>query len=78
MFNSIHSQRWLKWIRSPKKFIVNLEIQVGENYTLKDVEVIARWKSEAFEKAKEQIRNDLQIIVKGSKSLGRIKKFNEF
>ena len=78
MFNSIHGQRWLKWIRSPRRFIVNLEIKVGENYTFKDVEVVARWKSEAFEKAKEQIRNDLQIIVKGSKSLGRIKKFNEF
>lgn len=23
MFSSIHSQRWLKWIVSPKKFIVN-------------------------------------------------------
>ena len=78
MFSSIHSQRWLKWVVSPKKFIVNLEIKIGEKYTFKDVEVIARFKTEAFEKAKKQIKEDMQIVVKGSKSLGKVKQFNEF
>ena len=78
MFSSIHSQRLLKWIVSPKKFIVILEIKVGEKYTFRDIEVSARFKSEAFEKAKQKAKDEIQIVVKGSKSLGKIKQFNEF
>ena len=78
MFNSIHSQRWLKWICSPKKFIINLEIKVGDRYTFKDFEVVARFRNEAIEKAKQQAKDEIKIVVNGSKSLGKVKKFNEF
>ena len=78
MFNSIFSQRWLKWISGPKKYVVNLEIRIGQNYRFKDVEVVAHCKSEAFEKAKLKMRDSIEIVVKGSKTLGRVKSFDEF
>jgi len=78
MFKSIYSQQWLKWNRSPKKFIVNLEVKVGEKYTFLNVEVVAISKAEAFKKAKQKVSDDIVIIVKGSKSLGKIKQLNEF
>jgi hypothetical protein len=78
MFSSIHSQRFLKYIFCKKKYVVNIEVKVGNNYTFKDVIVEAHTKKEAFEKAKQLVKEQLQIIVKGSKSLGKIKDFNEF
>jgi hypothetical protein len=78
MFTSIHSQKWLKYILSKKKFIVNLEIKVGDKYTFINVEVFAHYKSDAINKAKEKTMQEIKIISKGSKCLGREKNFNEF
>jgi outer membrane protein assembly factor BamA len=78
MFNSIYSQRFFKWIVSPKKYLVNIEIKVGEKYTFQEIEVEARCKSEAYEKAKKKIFSEINIITKGCKSLGRLKNLNEF
>ena len=78
MFNSIHSQRWLKWICQPKKYLVNIEVKIGDKYTFKDVEVIAYTKSQAKQKAVMQTRSEIQVVTKGLRSYGRIKKFEEF
>jgi outer membrane protein assembly factor BamA len=78
MFSSIHSQRFLKYIFCKKKYVVNIEVKVGNNYTFKDVIVEAHTKSEAKKEAKQLIKQQLEIIVKGSRSLGKIKKLNEF
>lgn len=78
MFNSIHSQKWLKWICSPKKYIVNVMIYVNDKYTFMDIEVIAHNKSDAIEKAKLKANDNVKVIIKGLKSLGKIKSINEF
>jgi len=77
MFTSKFSQRMIKWIYSPKKFIINLEIQFGKKYTFIDIEVISRLRSQAIERAKEIAFNDVKIIVKGSKSLGKVRQLDE-
>lgn len=78
MFNSIHSQRWFKWICQPKKFLVNIEVKIGDKYTFKDVEVMAYTKDEARKKAILQTKQEIKVITKGLRSFGRIKKFEEF
>lgn len=78
MFKSIHSQRWFKWVTSPKKYIINLEVKVGDRYTFRDVEVTARTRHEAIQKAKKETLENIKLIVKGSKSFGRVKQLNEF
>lgn len=78
MFNSIHSQRWLKWVCQPKKYLVNIEVKIGDKYTFKDVEVFAYTKNEAKKKAVTQTKSEIQVITKGLRSFGRAKKFNEF
>ena len=78
MFSSIHSQRWVKWLNGPKKFIVNLEIRIDGKYTFKDVEVYSRWRAEAIDLAKDKVMREIEIVVKGSKSLGKVKKLYEF
>lgn len=68
----------IKWIFSQKKFIINLEIQFGKKYTFMDVEVESRFRSEAIELAKDKAYNEIKIIVKGSKSLGKVNRLDEF
>ena len=77
MFKSIHYQRILKYFKSPKKFIINLEIKIGNKYTFQDHEVIAMYRVEAIEIAKKQAYESVKVIYKGSKSLGKVKNFNE-
>ena len=86
MFNSIHSQKILKWLSSPKKYLVNTEVILcgevknvfGSRYTFISVEVIARNKHEAKQKAKNKVRKNIEVKIKGLKSLGRVKSLNEF
>ena len=78
MFSSINYQRWLKWVQSPKKYIVNLEVKIHDRYSFLDVEVIAHNKSDAIEKAKLKANDNIKVIFKGLKSLGKIHKLNEF
>lgn len=86
MFNSIHSQKITKWLFSPKKYLVNTEVYLGgerENtfisrYTFITVEVIARTKYEAKQKAKQKAIESIEVKIKGLKSLGRVKSLNEF
>ncbi len=78
MFSSINYQRLLKWVTSPKKYIVNLEVRVNDKYTFMDVEVIAHNKNDAKEKAKIKANDNIKIIFAGLKSLGKINKLNEF
>ncbi len=78
MFNSQFYQRLIKYFNSPKRYIVNIEIQVKDKFTFIDVEVISNSKIGLGKKAKEIIKKDLKIIPQGSKCLGRIKQFNEF
>lgn len=78
MFNSIFSRKLIKYLLSPKKYIVNLEIKVNEKYTFIDQEVIAHWKEEAKEKAIKKTIQEISINFKGLKSLGKIKQLNEF
>lgn len=86
MFNSIHSQKIKKWLFSPKKYVVNTEVNLseevknvfGSRYAFISVEVIARNKHEAKQKAKNKVRENIEVKIKGLKSLGRVKSLNEF
>ena len=78
MFNSINSQRWLKWICQPKKYLVNIEVKIGDKYTFKDVEVVAYTKDEARKKSLTQTKSEIQVITKGLRSFGMVKKFDKF
>lgn len=86
MFNSIHSQKITKWLFSPKKYLVNTEVNLGEevknefitHYTFITVEVIAHTKHEAKQKAKQKVIESIEVKIKGLKSLGRVKSLNEF
>lgn len=78
MYRSIFSQRWLKYICQPKKYLVSLEVKVGHKFTFTEIEVEAKTKYEARHKAKEHVKRDIKINYKGLRSLGRIKRFEEF
>ncbi len=78
MFNSKFSQRLFKWLFSPKKYIVNIEFQLFDKYSLMNVEVIAHTKNEAMLKAVEKVKQEQKNIVSGLRSLGKIKTLQEF
>jgi hemerythrin superfamily protein len=78
MFSSIFIQRLFKYFASDKKFIINLEVKVFDKYTFLDIEENARFRNDAIKQAIEKTKSNISISVKGSKSLGKIKQFNEF
>lgn len=78
MFQGIFTQRWYKWAFSPKKFVVGVEVKIGKKFAFLEIEVEARLRREAIELAKTIVKNQIQIIAHGSKSLGKVKRFNEF
>lgn len=77
MFGSLFFSRLKKYYTQPKNFVVNLEVQIGSKYFFVTKKIQSRFRSEAIEIAKEEILDDIKVIYKGSKSLGRIKQFNE-
>lgn len=75
MFYSNFRIRIMNYLSSPKKYIVNVLVRVGMVQTIMDVEVTARNKPQAYRIAKERANAQIEVSIKGSKSLGRINKF---
>lgn len=76
MFSSDFTKRLVAYLRSQKKYIVNVSLSVG-NYRLhyKDVEVIAHTKKEAMTLAEKKCMESISVTAYGIKSLGRVKTF---
>lgn len=78
MFTSIFSHRWLKWATCPKLFIVNLEIRIGKDFIFIHKKAEARFRYDAIFKAKNEVKEEIEIIVCGSKSLGKVNKLKAY
>jgi hypothetical protein len=71
MFTSDFTRRLFAYYRKPKKYIVNVVIELHHTKAYIDVAVVARAKWEAKQKAEELVKNDLEVRAYGLKSLGR-------
>lgn len=76
MFSSIFSQLLRKWLIKPKMFVVNVKIKVGDLVTYKEIEVVSRNKSDAYEIATQKALNYVVIVVTGSKTIRSKELFN--
>lgn len=77
MFSSIYSKRWFKWITGNKRYIVNIEVSYENDYLFASVEVEARSKLKARRTAIEKVQSELQFKTIGTKSFGRVRRFEE-
>lgn len=76
MFRSDFSKRLIAYLRSPKKYIVNVSFIAGYyRGQFTDVEVIARSKKEAKTLAEKRCMESISITAYGIKSMGRVKTF---
>ena len=76
MFNSKFSQRIIKAMFSPKTFVINFEVKIGDNYFFVTQKVHSMFRSHAIEHSKKNLADSIKIIYKGSKSLGKTQPFN--
>ena len=76
MFSSEFSKRLIAYLRSPKKYIVNVSFIAGYyRGQFSDVEVIAHSKKEARTLAEKKCMESISVTAYGIKSLGRVKTF---
>lgn len=78
MFYSEFGKKLLNYLRAPKKYLVNVQVKVGNRYVFIDIEAVSFYRREAILEAEQIAKSKIEIKTIGSKSLGRIKDFNSF